>query len=96
MQFGRDFVRALAQITKERGLSKEIIASSLEAALISAYKEWHSRRPAPPATPKKPQPDLRRAASAAPVSGRSAGAPPAAADPNDYGAAWAEATGASR
>lgn len=40
MQFGRDFVRALAQITKERGLSKEIIASSLEAALISAYKKY--------------------------------------------------------
>jgi len=28
MQLGRDFVRALAQITKERGLSPEVIASS--------------------------------------------------------------------
>jgi N utilization substance protein A len=40
MQLGRDFVRALAQITKERGLSPEVIASSLEAALISAYKKY--------------------------------------------------------
>lgn len=40
MQLGRDFVRALAQITKERGLSQEVIASSLEAALISAYKKF--------------------------------------------------------
>jgi len=40
MQLGRDFVRALAQITKERGLSQEVIASSLEAALISAYKKY--------------------------------------------------------
>ncbi|MBL3539253.1 transcription termination factor NusA [Aminivibrio sp.] len=39
MQLGRDFVRALAQITKERGLSQEVIASSLTAALISAYKK---------------------------------------------------------
>lgn len=64
--------------------------------LISAFKDWRSRRTAPPAAPKKPQPDLRRVASAAPVSGRSAGAPLAAADPNDFGAAWAEATGARR
>ncbi|HPE64582.1 MAG TPA: transcription termination factor NusA [Synergistales bacterium] len=40
MQLGRDFARALAQITKERGLSQEVIASSLEAALISAYKKF--------------------------------------------------------
>jgi len=40
MQLGRDFVRALAQITKERGLSQEVIASSLEAALISAYRKY--------------------------------------------------------
>ena len=42
MQLGRDFVRALAQITKERGLSQEIITSSLEAAMISAYKKYQS------------------------------------------------------
>jgi N utilization substance protein A len=40
MQLGRDFLRALNQITKERGLSSELIASSLEAALISAYKKY--------------------------------------------------------
>ncbi len=40
MQLGRDFVRALNQITRERGLSLELIASSLEAALISAYKKY--------------------------------------------------------
>jgi N utilization substance protein A len=40
MQLGRDFLRALSQITKERGLSSELIASSLEAALISAYKKY--------------------------------------------------------
>lgn len=42
MQLGRDFARALAQIVKERGLSQEIIESSLEAALISAYKKFQS------------------------------------------------------
>ncbi|MDR3265316.1 MAG: transcription termination factor NusA [Synergistaceae bacterium] len=40
MQLGRDFLRALNQITRERGLSTELIASSLEAALISAYKKY--------------------------------------------------------
>ncbi|MDR1733133.1 MAG: transcription termination factor NusA [Synergistaceae bacterium] len=40
MQLGRDFLRALNQITKERGLSVELIASSLEAALISAYRKY--------------------------------------------------------
>ncbi|MDR1873840.1 MAG: transcription termination/antitermination protein NusA, partial [Synergistaceae bacterium] len=40
MQLGRDFLRALNQITRERGLSVELIASSLEAALISAYKKY--------------------------------------------------------
>ncbi|MDR1649594.1 MAG: transcription termination factor NusA [Synergistaceae bacterium] len=40
MQLGRDFLRALSQITKERGLSSELIAGSLEAALISAYKKY--------------------------------------------------------
>ena len=40
MQLGRDFARALSQIVKERGLSQEIIESSLEAALISAYKKF--------------------------------------------------------
>ena len=40
MQLGRDFVRALKQITTERGLSPEIVASSLEAALVSAYRKY--------------------------------------------------------
>lgn len=40
MQLGRDFVRALKQLTAERGLTSEVIASSLEAALISAYKKY--------------------------------------------------------
>ena len=40
MQLGRDFIRALNQITRDRGLSTELIATSLEAALISAYKKY--------------------------------------------------------
>jgi N utilization substance protein A len=40
MQLGKDFLRALSQITRERGLSPELIASSLEAALISAYRKY--------------------------------------------------------
>lgn len=40
MQLGRDFVRALKQLTSERGLPEEVISSSLEAALISAYRKY--------------------------------------------------------
>ncbi|MCL2010060.1 MAG: transcription termination factor NusA [Synergistaceae bacterium] len=40
MQLGRDFLRALNQLTRERNLSNELIASSLEAALMSAYKKY--------------------------------------------------------
>jgi len=40
MQLGRDFVRALRQITQERKLSHEIISSGLEAALVSAYRKY--------------------------------------------------------
>lgn len=40
MQLGRDFIRALKQLTAERDLTPEVIASSLEAALISAYKKY--------------------------------------------------------
>ena len=40
MQLGREFVRALSQIAKDRNLSQELIVSSLEAALISAYKKY--------------------------------------------------------
>ena len=40
MQLGRDFLRALNQLTRERNLSPELIASSLEAALLSAYKKY--------------------------------------------------------
>lgn len=39
MQLGRDFLRALRQIEEEKGLPVEIIAASLEAALISAYRK---------------------------------------------------------
>jgi len=40
MQLGRDFVRVVTQLTKERGLPPELIRSSFEAALISAYKKY--------------------------------------------------------
>ena len=40
MQLGRDFVRALKQLTSDRGLPEEVISSSLEAALISAYRKY--------------------------------------------------------
>ncbi|MDR2527558.1 MAG: transcription termination factor NusA [Synergistaceae bacterium] len=40
MQLGRDFLRALNQIIRDRGLSTELIASSLEIALASAYKAY--------------------------------------------------------
>mgnify|MGYP001020983244 FL=1 len=42
MQLGRDFVQALNQIAEERNLAPELIVSSLEAALISAYKKYQS------------------------------------------------------
>src|SRR6056297_812134 len=40
MLLGRDFVRALKQLTSERGLPEEVISSSLEAAIISAYRKY--------------------------------------------------------
>jgi N utilization substance protein A len=40
MILGRDFVRALKQLTNERGLPEEVISSSLEAAIISAYRKY--------------------------------------------------------
>ncbi|MDR1650411.1 MAG: transcription termination factor NusA [Synergistaceae bacterium] len=40
MQLGKDFVKALKQIETEKGLPIEIIASSLEAAMASAYKKY--------------------------------------------------------
>ncbi|MDR3280602.1 MAG: transcription termination factor NusA [Synergistaceae bacterium] len=40
MQLGKDFVKALKQIETEKGLPVEIIASSLEAAMASAYKKY--------------------------------------------------------
>jgi N utilization substance protein A len=40
MQLGRDFVRALRQITQERKLPLEIISSGLEAAMVSAYRKY--------------------------------------------------------
>lgn len=42
MQLGKDFVKALKQIETEKGLPAEIIASSLEAAMVSAYKKYKS------------------------------------------------------
>ncbi|MDR1378863.1 MAG: transcription termination factor NusA [Synergistaceae bacterium] len=45
MQLGRDFLRALNQITRERGLSSDLIASSLVAALNSAYKKYQGGNP---------------------------------------------------
>ena len=40
MQLGKDFKRVLRQIEEEKGLSEETIISSLEAAMISAYKKF--------------------------------------------------------
>jgi len=40
MQLGKDFVRALKQLTSDRGLPEEIISTSLEAAMISAYRKY--------------------------------------------------------
>ncbi|NLX75071.1 MAG: transcription termination/antitermination protein NusA [Synergistaceae bacterium] len=40
MLLGKDFKKNLQQIEKEKGLSEEIIVSSLEAAMISAYKKF--------------------------------------------------------
>jgi N utilization substance protein A len=40
MILGRDFARALKQLEAEKGLSLDIISSSLEAALVSAYRKF--------------------------------------------------------
>ena len=40
MQLGRDFARVINQLNKERGIPLELIRSSFEAALISAYKKY--------------------------------------------------------
>jgi N utilization substance protein A len=40
MQLGKDFSRALKQIEAEKGLPADIITSSLEAAMVSAYKKY--------------------------------------------------------
>lgn len=42
MQLGRDFIRALNQIANDRGLDTGTIITSLEAALLSAYKKYQS------------------------------------------------------
>ncbi|MDR3353883.1 MAG: transcription termination factor NusA [Synergistaceae bacterium] len=42
MLLGRDFVKALKQIEAEKCLPVEIIASSLEAAMVSAYKKYRN------------------------------------------------------
>lgn len=40
MQLGKDFKSVLKEIEKNKGLSEEIIVSSLEAAMVSAYKKF--------------------------------------------------------
>ena len=40
MKLGNDFKRVLRQIEEEKGLSEEIIVSSLEMAMVSAYKKF--------------------------------------------------------
>ncbi len=40
MQLGKDFIKALKQIEVEKGLPLSVITSSLEAALVSAYKKY--------------------------------------------------------
>ena len=40
MQIGKDLIKALKQIEVEKGLPTEIIISSLEAAMASAYKKY--------------------------------------------------------
>lgn len=40
MLLGRDFMRAVRQIEQEKGLPMDLIISSLEAALVSAYKKY--------------------------------------------------------
>jgi N utilization substance protein A len=42
MQLGKDFIKALKQIEAEKCLPAEIIASSLEAAMVSAYKKYRN------------------------------------------------------
>ncbi len=39
MHLGKDFTKALKQIEQEKGLSSDIIVSSLEAALVSSYRK---------------------------------------------------------
>lgn len=40
MQLGTDFIKTLKLIEEEKGLPLEVITSSLEAALVSAYKKY--------------------------------------------------------
>lgn len=40
MKLGTDFKKVLRQIEEEKGLSEEIIVSSLESAMVSAYKKF--------------------------------------------------------
>jgi N utilization substance protein A len=40
MELGRDFMRALKQIETDKGLPMDVIISSIEAALVSAYKKY--------------------------------------------------------
>jgi len=40
MQLGKDFKKVLKQIEEEKGLPEEVIVSSLEAAMVSAYKKY--------------------------------------------------------
>jgi len=40
MELGKDFMRALKQIESDKGLPMDVIISSIEAALVSAYKKY--------------------------------------------------------
>ena len=43
MELGVDFLGALKQLGEERGLSEEVIFSSIEAALALAYRKFRAK-----------------------------------------------------
>ncbi len=44
MQLGRDFVRAVRQLEREKKLNLSVITSTLEAAIVSAYKKYSGHK----------------------------------------------------
>ena len=44
MQLGKDFAKVIQQIGEEKGLSEEIIVSSLETAMVTAYKKFKNEK----------------------------------------------------